>query len=151
MRSIEYEPEEKEDVVRVIPASANANATGDCRRKITLRKIFKCWMAITIVAAMIFFVLFGSYKVKMSDARKDLRRASFAATCGYTEEALQYFGTALDKGREAYHVEKKALTVMKVTPLFPIAILIDRGVDKELVNIDSCEEEARRLFPDIDF
>ena len=151
MRSIGYEPEENEDVVRVLPASANATATGNRRRKITLRTVIKAYIVFIIIAAITVFGLFGCYTVKMSSARKDLNRADIYAAAGYTEDALQYFRTALDKGRDAIHVEKAALTVMKATPLFPLAIKVDREADEALANIVYCEEEVRRLFPDIDF
>ena len=139
--SVEYD-----DDVRVKPHSESE----ECSDMSVSRAVFRVLTVGIIVSALITFTLFGCYSVRMSSARRDLKQANAAANMGNTDEALQYFRTALDKGREAIYIEKAALKIMWVLP-FPVIREVDLEADEALDNIVYCEESIRELFPDKDF
>jgi len=122
----------------------------ECSDMSVSRAVFRVLTFGIIVSALITFTLFGCYSVRMSSARRDLKQANAAANMGNTDEALQYFRTALDKGREAIYLEKAALKIMWVLP-FPIIKEVNLEADEALDNIIYCEESIRELFPDKDF
>lgn len=139
--SVEYD-----DDVRVELHSENEG----CSDMSVSRAVFRVLTVGIIISALITFTLFGCYSVRMSSARRDLKQANAAANMGNTDEALQYFRTALDKGREAIYIEKAALKIMWVLP-FPIIKEANLEADEALDNIVYCEESIRELFPDKDF
>ena len=139
--SVEYD-----DDVRVELHNENES----CSEMSVSRAVFRVLTVGIIISALITFTLFGCYSVRMSSARRDLKQANAAANMGNTDEALQYFRTALDKGREAIYIEKAALKIMWVLP-FPIIKEANLEADEALDNIVYCEESIRELFPDKDF
>ena len=139
--SVEYDND-----VRVELHSENEG----CSDMSVSRAVFRTLTVGIIVSALITFTLFGCYSVRMSSARRDLKQANAAANMGNTDEALQYFRTALDKGREAIYIEKAALKVMWALP-FSMIREANLEADEALDNIVYCEESIRKLFPDKDF